>query len=61
MDFKSTSRRDDLIAVFYILIWLLSDQFFKGLNLPNETASLKERFTNLKTYKSNTTLEKMAQ
>ena len=60
MDFKSTSRRDDLISIFYVLIWLLCDQTFIGLNLPNENASLRQRFNTLKMYKTNTTLEKMA-
>ena len=60
MDFKSTSRRDDLISIFYVLMWLLCDQTFIGLNLPNENASLKYKFHTIKTYKINTTLEKMA-
>ena len=60
MDFKSTSRRDDIISIFYVLIWLLYDKSFLGLDLSGSKNNLKQRYHAIKEYKTTTSLEQMA-
>lgn len=59
MNFMATSRRDDLISLFYLFIYLLNKNEFLGLNMTDHKHDMAKKFEELKKMKTNTSLIEM--
>lgn len=60
MNFQRTSRRDDIISVFYLIIYLINDCQFTNLNI-NEKLPIAQQFKQVKDYKSKNSLTKLVE
>ena len=60
MNFMRTSRRDDIISVFYLMMYLINGSSFPGLDIQEDT-KVNEQFEQVKVYKKKNSPTMMAE
>lgn len=57
--FQKTSRRSDIISIYYLLVYLLNENSFPGLNQDYQNLTVSKKFKMMINYKRSFEIEKV--